>query len=228
MKDGRFLTRDPLEEVGDLNLYAFCRNDAVGSFDPLGFDRLSLTYDFLTPAELDVFQKMSQPKGTVHVSSMESIVENIKQKVDPYNPDGKGKCNCIERLTISAHGLSPGVIPMGGGKRFNVVDAPRPGEAQKPVGPKRKRDIDEYLEGERYLRELSKRMCQKNAKVVFVVCDIGADYEGALLEARLRSIFGQQVEIMLPQKGVAFLFGHVVDYEKKGSDVSKPTGFQSR
>lgn len=32
----RWLTRDPLEEEGGVNLYAFCANDAVNSFDSLG------------------------------------------------------------------------------------------------------------------------------------------------------------------------------------------------
>ena len=32
----RWLTRDPIEERGGLNLYAFCGNDAVGRFDRLG------------------------------------------------------------------------------------------------------------------------------------------------------------------------------------------------
>ena len=33
---GRWITRDPLEEQGGLNLYAFCGNDAVNRFDPDG------------------------------------------------------------------------------------------------------------------------------------------------------------------------------------------------
>ena len=38
MGDGlrRWLNRDPIEEEGGLNLYAFCGNDAVGRFDRLG------------------------------------------------------------------------------------------------------------------------------------------------------------------------------------------------
>ena len=32
----RWLTRDPLEEQGGLNLYAFCANDAIGQVDPYG------------------------------------------------------------------------------------------------------------------------------------------------------------------------------------------------
>jgi hypothetical protein len=35
---GRFLTRDPIEEAGGLNLYGFCSNDGVNRFDLLGMD----------------------------------------------------------------------------------------------------------------------------------------------------------------------------------------------
>jgi hypothetical protein len=34
----RFLNRDPIEEAGGLNLYAFCGNDGVNRFDLLGMD----------------------------------------------------------------------------------------------------------------------------------------------------------------------------------------------
>jgi RHS repeat-associated protein len=33
---GRWLNRDPIEEDGGLNLYAFCGNDGVNAVDPLG------------------------------------------------------------------------------------------------------------------------------------------------------------------------------------------------
>ena len=35
---GRWTTRDPIEEKGGVNLYAFCKNDPVGKVDPLGQD----------------------------------------------------------------------------------------------------------------------------------------------------------------------------------------------
>lgn len=35
---GRWMTRDPLEEKGGLNLHAFCENDPVNKYDPLGED----------------------------------------------------------------------------------------------------------------------------------------------------------------------------------------------
>ncbi len=34
--DGRWLNRDPIEEKGGKNLYAFCMNNGVGNVDPLG------------------------------------------------------------------------------------------------------------------------------------------------------------------------------------------------
>ena len=35
---GRWTTRDPIEEKGGANLYAFCKNDPIGKVDPLGQD----------------------------------------------------------------------------------------------------------------------------------------------------------------------------------------------
>lgn len=35
---GRFLGRDPIEEAGGLNLYAFCRNNSTNLWDYLGMD----------------------------------------------------------------------------------------------------------------------------------------------------------------------------------------------
>lgn len=36
---GRWTTRDPIEEKGGINLYAFCENDPVNSFDLLGLSK---------------------------------------------------------------------------------------------------------------------------------------------------------------------------------------------
>ena len=33
---GRWTTRDPLEEKGGVNLHAFCENDPVNKYDPMG------------------------------------------------------------------------------------------------------------------------------------------------------------------------------------------------
>ena len=35
---GRWTTRDPIEENGGVNLYAFCENDPVNKYDPFGKD----------------------------------------------------------------------------------------------------------------------------------------------------------------------------------------------
>ena len=40
----RWLTRDPIEEEGGVNLYGFCGNDGVGSFDVVGLKRWVLFY----------------------------------------------------------------------------------------------------------------------------------------------------------------------------------------
>ena len=42
---GRWLSRDPIEEQGGLNLYAFCKNNGISSFDYLG-EFLGIDLDF--------------------------------------------------------------------------------------------------------------------------------------------------------------------------------------
>ncbi|HQL76006.1 MAG: tRNA3(Ser)-specific nuclease WapA precursor [Planctomycetes bacterium ADurb.Bin126] len=37
-RNGKWLSRDPLAEEGGLNLYGFCRNNPIDSFDPLGLE----------------------------------------------------------------------------------------------------------------------------------------------------------------------------------------------
>ena len=42
---GRFISRDPIEEKGGLNLYAFCENDPINNWDYLGFWKKGDTID---------------------------------------------------------------------------------------------------------------------------------------------------------------------------------------
>ena len=46
---GRWLTRDPIEEQGGLNLYGFCGNDAVNRVDRLGLKCLVLYHESTVP-----------------------------------------------------------------------------------------------------------------------------------------------------------------------------------
>ena len=43
----RWMTRDPIEEEGGANLYAFCENNAVNGFDALGMNRYISQFDLL-------------------------------------------------------------------------------------------------------------------------------------------------------------------------------------
>jgi len=47
---GRWLSRDPIEEFGGLNIYANCRNDCLNNFDPLGQDNMPYPFPHNTPA----------------------------------------------------------------------------------------------------------------------------------------------------------------------------------
>ena len=43
---GRWLTKDPLEEQGGLNLYAFCLNNPINFFDALGLIWVTIDHDY--------------------------------------------------------------------------------------------------------------------------------------------------------------------------------------
>ena len=84
--DGRFLSRDPIEEQGGLNLYAYGNNDAVALFDFRGLKilgDLSPQGVFSMPAEYSDaggFTKLEDPifRMSIETGSVESYSKNGK------------------------------------------------------------------------------------------------------------------------------------------------------
>jgi len=75
-KDGRFLSRDPIEEQGGLNLYAFSKNDMVNFFDPLGSALWTVEGD------------LKQPQLEESIKELDAIKKDLKKLIDANVADG--------------------------------------------------------------------------------------------------------------------------------------------
>jgi RHS repeat-associated protein len=63
---GRWLSRDPLEEDGGVNLYAFCGNDPVNGVDPLGLEPFKIDiFSFFRPFTANQMRKEPLPADFV-------------------------------------------------------------------------------------------------------------------------------------------------------------------
>ena len=86
----RWLNRDPIEEDGGLNLYEFCVNSPMSSYDLLGLEKVTLRYDTDYGTVLDRALNFA----TVYGLNPSQIGKDIIEKTTPYSPKGEGKCKC--------------------------------------------------------------------------------------------------------------------------------------
>jgi len=138
---GRWISRDPIAEVGGVNLYWFVGNDGVNSSDLLGNERLTYTANIIHKrgakaldgkrgfrelrfAATDDFD--APIPGAQSVSSIEEMAKKLEDAVKPYSPSGSGACNCIEKLIIWTHGgenyISFGNADLVDAQAFNNYD----------------------------------------------------------------------------------------------------------
>jgi RHS repeat-associated protein len=103
---GRWISRDPLGELGGSNLSAFAPNDPVSAVDVLGLKKLSLRYRTIDLCSLN--DGVNSGFAT-RVYGLAGILRDIKWKIgDNYDPNGW--CgNCIARLVITAHSGQEGL-----------------------------------------------------------------------------------------------------------------------
>jgi len=100
LSTGRFLCKDPIQEQGGLNLYAFAQNDAVDLIDPLGLDTITATDDIVVKSDYPAHKVLGPPKcpcsksviGTVQVryayakaTTGESLSENHQDIINAFN-----------------------------------------------------------------------------------------------------------------------------------------------
>lgn len=105
---GRFISCDPVEEDGGVNLYVFCGNDPVNSFDYLGMvdcKKENVAISVHGAGDEGAFDGRAKTsgrgKGYNVVSTGKELLNTLAKK---SGTDANGCCHCIETLTIHSHG----------------------------------------------------------------------------------------------------------------------------
>ena len=201
---GRWMSRDPIGEGGGLNIYCVGANDIINAVDKLGLKKLSLTYDMQNKSNTSWLERLMMPGNTVWASSMDEALENIREKVGKYDPDGKN-CNCILKLTITGHSGLPGFISFGGANfidpdRIKNLEEVQRKYADNPV-------YKEFLKNQRrehdFLVAVASMMCRKEGIIRFAQCQTEHPETRKFLE----KIFGDDVAIILYDLDVKWKWG---------------------
>lgn len=165
--------------------------------DPYGLERLSLSYE--TANDLNWFDKLLLPPGTIRVNRASDIVADIRKRIGgSYSPQGEGTCNCVEKLLIAGHG-SPGEVQFAD-VSFNA------GILQQQRGITRGRKNTNPRKDLDFLQRLAKYLCE-GATVEFFVCQAGNGTAGSNLAKELYKIFGADKYIDLSTGDVGFMGG---------------------
>jgi RHS repeat-associated protein len=175
---GKWLNRDPIQELGGQNLCAINANDLVNHVDPFGLKRLTLTYDFDLKAPW--WEKLHEPAGTKWTQDLPAILKDTQSRIGKE----KNECMCVEKLTLAGHSGVPGTVEIGKGiidvgtiRRINeALSSARRQIAEKQI----KREVD-------FLREASAYFCSK-ATVDFMQCSSGDGPDGQELLKFLKGI----------------------------------------
>ncbi|MBK9990674.1 MAG: RHS repeat-associated core domain-containing protein [Verrucomicrobia bacterium] len=80
---GRFINRDPIEEAGGINLYAFCGNNGVNSYDYLGMEdgpTIDIGDVILENAAQEAARKAEETRKREEAAAREQITQNLLQE----------------------------------------------------------------------------------------------------------------------------------------------------
>ncbi|WP_176014022.1 RHS repeat-associated core domain-containing protein [Victivallis sp. Marseille-Q1083] len=214
---GRWISRDPLEEEGGVNLYGFVQNNIINRFDILGLAgnsdvkwvenlqkyegarRLNLTYE-LSP-EGEEATPGNLPRGTVFAKGDLNIIINdieniLKDSYDPY-------CHCIESITITAHSGLEGSLNFGNAGTFSVQDA-----RDYLDGKNMKLRVNSNAKIYKFLFLIKKYLCEDNSWIYFSQCNTGGGEDGAVLLEFLTEFFsGTNTVIYLDTRSVFWFIG---------------------
>ena len=212
---GRFCQRDPIgykgEGMGQYNGYFVPRD-----VDPLGLERFSITAVH-TPQKPPKIPSSKAPKGgkgpkadgkcskvgsgdwhadvyctltigEVQFSTLEDLVNQLKEKVSIYDPTGK--CgNCICHLRVVAHSGSEGVVTLG----EYMIDSKTP--INDPNFPEIAPELAAGLD------ELRNLLCV-DGTVEFYQCSSGKGEKGEELGKNLAQRLGADVELWGTDTGI--------------------------
>lgn len=203
---GTWLSKDPIEEQGGLNLYCLVGNNPVKCIDYLGeqfYEPPILPPDnwpgsAIGPCSYDLtYDFGSKWTIAIHPNSMRDIkVDLIKRFIGKkYDPSGDCcKGFCIGSIKIAAHGAGAGIIPLSNDMSdyfdpgYNPVLWPG-----KPLGPSQLR----YLRAVSLFRQIKAKMCKKGV-IYFPVCKSGTPD----LQRALEAIFGPDIDVVTYQDDV--------------------------
>ncbi len=101
----RWLNRDPIEEEGGVNLYAFCGNNGVCAVDALGLFVLNIFSDNSSFGDAELWEAISQIDGSKTISGCTSKSQLFKILEDEVRNHGG---ELITELNLSGHGISNG------------------------------------------------------------------------------------------------------------------------
>ena len=199
----RWLTRDPIEEEGGLNLYGFCRNLPMSAYDPFGLERITLRYDTDYGTVLDRASNFA----TVYGLNSSQIAKDIIERTTPYSPNGKGKCKCASYVIIAGHGSQGQIFLDERGDETIAAKWIRDHMSgiESRFAPKASMEL---------LDSIKSRLCER-ATVEFVTCYSGEGIAGADLRDALKDFFGDHVQIILYENGVAYYFNTALRGRKR-------------
>jgi hypothetical protein len=86
---GRFISRDPIEELGGVNLYAFCGNDGTNRFDYLGMN----FWDWITGGGQKKSQEEQDAERARQKAEEEARKRAIDETGDPFGVVVLGRAN---------------------------------------------------------------------------------------------------------------------------------------
>ncbi|MEI7731574.1 MAG: RHS repeat-associated core domain-containing protein [Verrucomicrobiota bacterium] len=195
-KDGRWISRDPIEEEGGINLYGFIGNNPVTHIDWLGLDfwqsptsfanrsdcKLAITYDFESSWAI-----------ATHVKSIKDIQNDLDNRFKNKKYDPSGECckgACIGSLTLTAHGIGAGKIPLSGGDVEDYYDVDFDSSVSPVKKPSKQNQI--AVQNAKALFAMIKAKMCKNGTIYFAMCASGTP----ALQSALENIFGPDIKVV--------------------------------
>ena len=206
---GKWLTTDPIGEEGGWNLYAFCGNNAVNTWDRWGFAKeLSL---IIIGGEGPAFWGANLPGGmpSIKITGFPDMIKKMKDFLKNY----KDECPCYKYLKIYTHGTE-GKIHFTEDDFLRIKEVNSDYEIEYQNTPylqmsskEQDRHRAEY-DGKRLLKELKSMLCEISS-IEFYECNSGAG-DGVIL--------GQKVsdELSEPDKH----FTTIIIYPEKKKTLS--------
>ncbi|UDQ98347.1 RHS repeat-associated core domain-containing protein [Lentisphaerota bacterium WC36G] len=111
-KDGKWLSRDPIEEKGGINVYGFVDNDTIKNIDSLGLKKVESDLEFYVEDSWETFKYGNKDgyNGT-NGANLASSIKNVKISCDKScgekgsNPKKIGNGKNLELYTLIDKGI---------------------------------------------------------------------------------------------------------------------------